>query len=181
MRRFWPLVLAGGIIGAALLSYRSARAPQPKPSMPSYQGAPTNQPPPQKTRGDGTLTAAEIMAKWRTAILRRDIRAQQACRTAILEHWDTYGPLVRKAAEDDAEDRVRAHSLAMLMTRGDASLAPFFAKRLEVDPSPFVQENCCRALGELKAKEYRDLVARFETHEVKAVAAAAREALAQMK
>lgn len=184
MRRAWPLALGAAIVAAAVLSYRSARVSRPPPPTPyagpTFEGAPTNRPPVSTKRDEREPQVEELVELWRVTILRKDVRNWNASREAVLTMWDLSKPLVIRLAESDDSERVRAVNLRLLAEKASAAEAPFFADRLQKDPSPFVRENACWALGRLRAVAYRDLVRRFEEDVNPRVAAAAKAARQEM-
>lgn len=191
-----PAVVAVVIVVAAISQLRRPEpTSHPRParndvnSQPPAERTPArthvNASTPEKTSGpkatqQGPPSPEKTIEEWRTIILRRDRGSWDAMQTVLRRDWATYREHVIRLAGSDENDRVRAVNLRLLGAQKDPELIPFFAERLEKDPSDFAQENCCWALGELAAKDHADLVRRFVADESTSVAAAAREALRRM-
>lgn len=171
------------VVAAGFAYCGASRPPRTQESkqepLPSFGGAPTNRTPETRKIEDAPREVDEIVDLWRVTILRKDVRSWNAAREAVLAHWEQSRPLVRKLAESDESDRVRAINLRLLAEKSSPSDTDFFADRLR-DTSPFVRENACWALGRLRAKEYRDLLRRHASDPEKRVADAARSALEEL-
>lgn len=190
MRRaaFWifPVVALGGV---AFLLWRGDRLPgfTPRPtrpeasgpvsSLPSYQGAPTNEPPRRETREEARTVTTPEVDQWRSTILQRDTRRWVSDQSAVLDRWTESRPHVLRLAESDPDPRVRANALTLILMKKEKETVPFFGRRLREDTHPFVRRVCCKALGEFQAREYAELLRGCLRDSDEKVVAAAREAL----
>lgn len=189
-----PAIVAAVIVVAAVLQLRKPDPPSPErprrsaPTEPEPERKPmvrTGAPTPEiqqepRTVKESLPSAEKTIEEWRIVILRKDPRGWTEMQGMILREWSTYQEHVIRLAGTDENERVRAVNLRLLGSRKNAEFIPLFVERLEKDPSDFVQENCCWALGELAAKDHAALVRRFVTDDSTAVAAAAKEALRRM-
>lgn len=90
------------------------------------------------------------LAEWRRAILIRDADMLLRVEAAFLETPETYLEALKKSANSDDNERVRAFSTRELGKFKRVDLAAVFTQLLD-DKSPFVRKNAAWALGELGA------------------------------
>jgi HEAT repeat protein len=123
------------------------------------------------------------LAEWRSAIVIRDADMLLRVEAAFAEAPATYAEALKKSADSDDNERVRAFSTRELGKFKRVDLAPVFRKLLD-DTSPFVRKNAAWALGELGSADegraaareavpkLRQLVKRDRADEVRAAARA---------
>jgi hypothetical protein len=119
--------------------------------LPEFSGIPSREAPtpaePIATRSvEDSLR--EIMAKWRTSILKRDPEGVLDCDNIFQGQAQAFIEPLRVSAKTDEDERVRAFSTRMLGKLHDVSNRAFFAALLD-DPSPSVRGNAAWGLEQL--------------------------------
>jgi hypothetical protein len=145
----------GALIGVVALAF----AVRPRPhgqspaapagaDLPHLTGAQSLEAPTPPEPVDIEAQVAKLIQRWRTAILQKDAEGVLDCDRIFHENPNEFGPALRRSAESDDDERVRAFSTRMLGKLHDGGSADLFAKLLK-DPSAAVRGNAAWGLEQL--------------------------------
>jgi hypothetical protein len=146
---------AGALIGVVALALaiwprpqaRSPAAPATS-ELPHLTGAQSPEAPTPPEPVDIQAQVDKLIQRWRTAILQKDAEGVLDCDRIFHEDPKEFGPALRRSAETDDDERVRAFSTRMLGKLRDGGSADLFAKLLK-DPSAAVRGNAAWGLEQL--------------------------------
>jgi hypothetical protein len=176
--RLRPLLYAAIVLLTGLGIWFFSRS---KPAPPSQrQSPPADRTPPsiESRSPDPEPTPRELVAEWRKIILTRDVRRWEQWVSLLKRQWNEVRPHVLELAKNDADGRVRAVNLGLLKEPG---LRPLYLEMLQKDPSPYVRENCCIALGLFGTADDVAVLEEFTSDPEPAGARAASEAIAKIR
>jgi hypothetical protein len=146
---------AGALIGVAALALAVWPRPQARspaapatPDLPHLTGAQSPEAPTPPEPVDIAAQVDKMIQRWRTAILQKDAEGVLDCDRIFHESPNEFGPALRRSAESDDDERVRAFSTRMLGKLRDGGSADLFAKLLK-DPSAAVRGNAAWGLEQL--------------------------------